>query len=281
MTVDIVFSLNKSIIVGLLAAINSISENAVNPEELRFNVIVPVGELECFQQQLDRAFPNPKFSLRVQDYVPPRHIQEFIESKYGPLKPDRRNALHMLYSRLYMKDIFPDISKVIYLDVDLIVLEDISKLFHSLSFSKDRYFAAVPNISCALLHFSKPWLARKEWSQIDKPFNAGVFCTDLSFWTVETYQLLQYYLDWEKQNNYRLYLLNDETILNLMFKNYVQLDRSWNCYGYGNSRLVTWLLKRDLQGVNILHWSGGHHKPWTTKNISFGSIWRKYAIAVS
>ncbi len=202
----------------------------------------------------------------------------FIEAKHSPLKPDRRNARQMLYSRLFMKSIFPDISKVIYLDVDMIVLDDIAKLYHSLEFTAAQYFAAVPNFSSPILHFSDPFRSWPEWRQIKKAFNAGVFCTDLSFWTAETYQLLQHYLDWDKQFNYRLYQLDDETILNLMFKNYIQLDGGWNCCGYGNSRLITWILKSDLTDVNILHWSGGHHKPWTTEKIAFSDLWQKYAI---
>ncbi len=77
MAIEIVFSLNKSIIAGLLATINSIARNTQRPEDLRFNVITPREERDFFQEKLDRAFPQLQFSLRVQGYAPPEYIQGF------------------------------------------------------------------------------------------------------------------------------------------------------------------------------------------------------------
>jgi lipopolysaccharide biosynthesis glycosyltransferase len=239
-------------------------------------VVIPKGESLVFQDSFNRAFRESQPDFRIQEYEPPQFIQEFIEAKYAPLRPERRAALHMVYPPLFIKHIFSDLRKILYLDIDIVALSDISELFHSLNFTKEQYFAAVPNPSAPFLHFSNLFTAWPEWRKIKVPFNSGVFCTDLSFWTTEAYRLLQYYLNWDKRYNYRLFQLDDEAILNLMFQNYIQLDRSWNCCGYGNSRLITWLLKRDLTQVKLLHWSGGHHKPWQTNKIPFHSIWEKY-----
>ncbi|NJL45747.1 MAG: hypothetical protein HC922_08565, partial [Leptolyngbyaceae cyanobacterium SM2_3_12] len=36
-------------------------------------------------------------------------------------------------------------------------------------------------------------------------------------------------------------------------------------------------LKKPLTQINVIHWSGGHHKPWKTEGIVYGEIWRRYA----
>jgi lipopolysaccharide biosynthesis glycosyltransferase len=43
----------------------------------------------------------------------------------------------MVYSPLFIKHIFPDLRKILYLDIDIVVLSDISELFRSLNFTKE------------------------------------------------------------------------------------------------------------------------------------------------
>jgi lipopolysaccharide biosynthesis glycosyltransferase len=278
MVIDIALSVDKSYVRGLLATMNSIAQNTVEPDFLRFNVIIPQEELSFFEGKLFAAFPDSLFTVRIREYEPLPYIEEYIQAKYRPINVDKRNALYMLFSRLFIGSVFPDLKKTIYLDTDIIVLGDIAELYNTQEFTKQRYFAAVPNFFPAIFHFTNPFRALDELRQIKSTFNAGVLFTDLSFWTEDTYEKLRYYLDWEKQANYRLYQLNDETLLNLIFKDYIQLDRKWNSCGYGNTKLISWLLKKDLRDMSVIHWSGGHHKPWATKNIPYGDVWRKYAV---
>jgi lipopolysaccharide biosynthesis glycosyltransferase len=72
----------------------------------------------------------------------------------------------------------------------------------------------------------------------------------------------------------------DETLLNVMFKDYIQIDRSWNRCGYGNMQLVAKILKKPLDQINVIHWSVGHHKPWKNPAIVYGDIWQRYAPTV-
>jgi lipopolysaccharide biosynthesis glycosyltransferase len=278
MVIDIAFSVNKSYVCGLLAAMNSIVQNTAEPECLRFNVIIPQEELSFFEGKLLAAFPDALFAVRIREYEPIAYIKDYVQAKYKPTNSDKKNALYMLFSRLFVGSVFPDLRKTIYLDTDIVVLGDIADLYNAQDFTKQRYFAAVPNFFPAIFHFTNPFKALDELRQIKSTFNAGVLFTDLSFWTEETYEKLRYYLDWEKQFDYRLYQLNDETLLNLMFKNYIQLDHKWNSCGYGNARLISWLLKKDLRDMAVIHWSGGHHKPWGTKNIPYRDVWKKYAV---
>jgi lipopolysaccharide biosynthesis glycosyltransferase len=278
MKIDLVFSVNAGYLPGLLATINSIIQNTAQPERLRFNIIIPKNELQIFENELPKHFHNPDIEFRFKEYIPTPEVQDYIVQKYKPPSIDRTNALYMLFARLFLGSVLPDLKKVIYLDTDIVVVDDIALLYDSINFSENQYFAAVPHFFPAIFHFSNPFKALHELRTIKKTFNGGVLFTDLSFWKKEDYQKLDACLEWDRQCGYKLLQLNDETLLNLMFKDYVQLDRRWNCCGFGNTKLISWLLKKDLSKISIIHWSGGHHKPWNSKNIPYADIWSKYAI---
>ncbi len=283
MTVDIVFSLNHKIIFGLLAAMNSVVKNAAQPEQLRFSIVIPPGERQQFNHQLQAAFGQTDWQWRLQEYTPPQYMCDYLDKRYSPMHPDRRNARLMLFATFYLGQAFPDLRKVIYLDADLVVLEDIAQLYRSLEFTPARFFAAVPHFYPAPLYFNQPWRHRQwmEARQFVKSFNAGVQFTDLSYWNQATYQTLQDYLDWDRSNNYRTFTLGDEPLLNLLFKNYIQLDPKWNCCGFGNNQWLSRLLKRPLNEIAILHWSGGMRKPWQDRDIVYGDVWRNYALPIA
>lgn len=276
--IQVVFALEQGYLFGLLAAVNSVVQNTPRPERLVINIVTPPGEVEFFEAAMDQYFPNRPFQVRVQEYVPNAKIQAYVTAKYRPATPRKANAIYSLYCRLFLRDIFPDLDKVIFLDTDLIVIQDIAELYDAITFSPDLYFAACPHFFPAILHFAKPWVALSELKQFQQTFNAGVLFTDLSFWTKQDYQKLYHYLAWDQEHHYRLFQLNDETILNLMFKDYIHLDRKWNRCGYGNYRLISWFLKKPLADMAVIHWSGGHHKPWSSPNIPYAAVWQEYAL---
>ncbi|AFY62418.1 LPS glycosyltransferase [Synechococcus sp. PCC 6312] len=281
MPIHLIFALDKSYLFGLITAVNSILQNTASPGRLFLHIITPPTEATFFESEINAYFPHPPFQFRVREYHPNPIIQDYVQRKYQPKSRKSENAIFLLYSRLFLKDIFPDLGKVIFLDTDLIVLQDIAALFDSISFTSEHYFAATPNFFPAIFHFSRPWVAISELRKFKQTFNAGVLFIDLSFWGDQNYQQLYRYLEWEAQYNYRLFQLNDETLLNLMFKDYIHLDRKWNCCGFGNYRWISWALRKPRSEIGILHWSGGHHKPWSSKNIPYAELWHAYALGKS
>lgn len=293
MYVDIAFSLNRALQVPLLVVMNSILHN-MRPQgdfkdlPLRFNVLVPPGDRAFFEQQIQDAFleyGSEAVVFRVQEFAPPAYLKHYLDSKFKEKKAERRLSRYMQYARLFLKDIFPDIRRVIYLDGDTLVLGDVRSLFaEGEQLTSQRYLAAVPQFFPAIFYFSNPFKMWADLRQFKSSFNSGVLLTDLSFWTEQTYDLLRHYLDLDARNNYRLYHLGDETVFNLMFKDsYIPLPRSWNCCGYGQIHLIAACLRKDPQKINIIHWSGGHHKPWgngsgvAKKNrVIYSDLWRSY-----
>ena len=296
MPVDIAFSLNRTLQVPLLVVINSILENASEPctdsvsgfvEPLRFNILVPPGDRSFFQAQIADTFSLAISSgkcqnaiFRVREFEPPDFLRHYLDNKFQEKCPDRRLSRYMQYARFFLKPLFPDVNRIIYLDGDTLVLGDIRKLFaQGKQLSSEKYLAAVPQLFPAVFYFSNPFKMQRELRQFKSTFNSGVLLTDLSSWNEQTYNQIRHYFAIDANSNYRLYNLGDETIFNLIFKQtYLPLDQTWNCWGYGQPHWIAKLLKLrcKLEKVNILHWSGGHHKPWQSDHVTYSALWRSY-----
>ena len=276
---DVAFALNQGIVVGLLAAMNSVVSNALQPEKLRFNITVPPEEVDFFEGKITAFFPSVNFNWRVHSFTPPEFMKDYIHAKYEPMTPTRRVSRYMQYARMFLQDIFPDVTKVLYLDADVVVLGDVATLFEAVEFSPDRYFAAVPHFYPTIFQFGNPLKALKEMLAFNQSFNSGVLFTDYTYWNEQTDRSFHYYLDWDASCRYGMLNRGDETLLNVMFKDYIPLDPSWNRCGYGNIQLVARLLKKPLDQINVIHWSGGHHKPWKNPDIVYGDIWQHYGRA--
>ncbi|MFM7530664.1 MAG: glycosyltransferase family 8 protein [Nodosilinea sp.] len=273
---DVAFALNQGIVVGLLAAMNSVVSNTAEPRKLRFNVTVPPEEVHFFEGKIRAFFPSANFNWRVYPFTPPQFMKDYIRAKYEPMTPTRRVSRYMQYARMFLQDIFPDVTKVLYLDADVVVLGDVATLFETVQFSSDRYFAAVPHFYPAIFQFGNPLKALKEMLAFNQSFNSGVLFTDYTYWNEQTDRSFHYYLDWDASCRYGMLNRGDETLLNVMFKDYIPLHHSWNRCGYGNIQLVARLLKKPLDRINVIHWSGGHHKPWKNPAIVYGDIWQRY-----
>ncbi len=287
MPIDIAFSLNRTLQIPLKVAINSILQNATPDSSgvltsYRFNIVVPKEEASFFLASLQATFAAPietgAAAFRVREFEPPTYLKEYLDNKFKEKKIERRISRYMQYSRLFLSTIFPDVQRIIYLDCDTLVLGDMGLLYAEGSrLTRDRYLAAVPHFFPAAFYFSNPF---KIWADLQKfkhTFNSGVLLTDLSYWTEATYDLLKHYLALDAKNNYRLYHLGDETIFNLMFKEtYLPLASEWNACGYGQGHLIARLISRPVEKMKIIHWSGGHHKPWESERVIYSDFWREY-----
>ncbi|EDX85487.1 Glycosyl transferase family 8 [Synechococcus sp. PCC 7335] len=285
MPVDIALSVNRTLQVPLLVVINSILTNTTHRTEevpLRFNIVVPIGESAFFEEELKQAFSAKydceRVEFRVKEFTPPSYLKQYLDNKFREKKQERRLSRYMQYARLFFKDVFPDIARMIYFDADIIVLGNVRSLFTQGNIlTSQNYLAAVPQFFPAIFYFSNPLKVFSDLRKFKSTFNSGVLLTDLSFWTDQTYKLLKHYLELDEKNNYRLYHLGDETVFNLMFKDtYIPLTKQWNCCGYGQAHWVAKLLWKNPENMKAIHWSGGHHKPWQSKQVIYSDLWRSY-----
>lgn len=186
------------------------------------------------------------------------------------------------YYRLFIADIFKDLDKVIYLDCDLVLNEDISKLWRfELG---DKYIGAVKDF------YIRKGNAKSHYcSNVLKPvnsndyFNSGVMIMNL-------YEL--------RKNNFTercLKTLNDikkpkyldQDILNIVCKNHVMfIDFKWNLLNHLVPKIEDMqefiskdekvMISNALKSPAIIHFSSDK-KPWNKSKLTYADVFWQYA----
>lgn len=171
--------------------------------------------------------------------------------------PLRRNMTAAAYYRLSIPELFAEsVAKVIYLDCDLIVQDDIAELWNSSL--EGKHTAAVQDLSNTT-HLASGLPQHKY-------FNSGVMLIDLTLWRRDNIA--------EKVREFKLehpekIQTNDQCALNgVLFDSWVRLPLRWNqqagIYRPGRGRLKHFSRQEIEAGIwnpGIIHFIGGG-KPW-------------------
>ncbi len=279
MTIDIVFCLDRNVIRPMIAAVNSIAMNSAAPEDLRFNIAVPTiaSDAAEIEAALADAFPDPAFTWRTGAAMPPEWVATYVRGRSNTVLDDvglRQKA--MKYSRLYLTDMFPDLGKFIYFDCDVIVIDDVAKLWSEAALTPQKPFAAARHLFFGPLYFRRPLAQWRAGRKIARPFNSGMFVSDAPSWDKGPRDRIREILLWDEAHDFKLFSLQDEPILNLTFHDYHEVSPRWNRCGYGNHPTIARLLKKPMDQMSVIHWSGGHRKPWSDRTIAYADEWWAY-----
>lgn len=184
------------------------------------------------------------------------------------------------YFRLALPDILPeDVEKAIYLDVDLLVYDDIKKLWQV--DLQNIPLAAVPDYGI----MASGRLCRQKADVIGLPvgekyFNSGVLIINLKEWRKKNYtaQILEVI-------NKNSFPHHDQDALNKIFmKNWLQIDLRWNIIPPVFNLFTKILLNKTFrnQAINakrnpgIIHYAG-RYKPWEfSYHQDFNDMYYKY-----
>lgn len=181
---------------------------------------------------------------------------------FHQLRSDKLDALPVTghlkiqtYFRLLIADELSDIDTVLYMDPDVIILDDIADLW-SLQ-SNQHPIAAVPCIT--------PYDVSNQDFQLGEYFNAGVMLINLSFW--RRHRTFDCLLELIRSNPGVIKGSADQDLLNFYFKNeWKILPLDWNvCADYfswaGKIRYKKLAKISSYQKNRIIHFSGPV-KPW-------------------
>ncbi len=154
------------------------------------------------------------------------------------------------YLRLFAPHVIPtDREKVLYLDCDMLVLDDIAKLWHiDLS---DHLFAAVQDLQEVV---SCSWGGIPNYKELGIPadskyFNSGLLLINAKKWRDEarTTKVIQCLIDNAKYVNWV-----DQYGLNAALANqWLELDRSWNWYASQGDKTATGDTPRIIHFLDI------------------------------
>ncbi|CAL5399404.1 unnamed protein product [Camellia sinensis] len=257
----IAMTLDVAYLRGTIAAVHSILHHSLCPKNIFFHFIVDSDSdtgTDLYQSLLKSIFPSLTFKIYIFDPKIMRH--RISSSVRQPLEQP------LNYARNYLAHLLePSVQKVIYLDSDLVVVDDISKLWMT---NLDTRAIGAPEYCHT--NFTK-YFTTNFWSENRfsktfngrKPcyFNTGVMIIDLVKWRQNGYtKKIERWM--EIQRDHRIYELGSLPPFLLVFAGHVApVEHRWNQHGLGGDNANGSCRDMHPGPTSLLHWSGGG-KPW-------------------
>lgn len=171
--------------------------------------------------ELKKLFNN--FSIEFIKIDTEKYFKGFITESYITI---------VSYYRFLLSELFPTLSKILYIDVDIILNSDIFELFNS---DLEKYALG------AIMDQGDPDYIQKlknnmEMNQNSTYFNAGVLLINLDLWRKNNIKEKLF----ETEKKYRGNLkCNDQDVLNKVFEgNYKILDTTFNSVSYSKNTVL-------------------------------------------
>ncbi|KAL3845206.1 hypothetical protein ACJIZ3_002609 [Penstemon smallii] len=276
--VHVAMTLDATYIRGSMAAILSILQHTSCPQNVFFHFVASASkDTSLLRATIATSFPYLKFK-----------IYRFHDSKVaGLISTSIRSALDcpLNYARSYLADLLPPcVRRVVYLDSDLVLVDDIAKLAAT-PLEGDKVLAAPEYCNANFTSYftttfwSNPSLSLTFANRKACYFNTGVMVIDLVKWRAGDY--ITKIEEWmELQKRMRIYELGSLPPFLLVFAgNIAPVAHRWNQHGLGGDNFRG--LCRNLHSgpVSLLHWSG-KGKPWARLDASrpcpLDALWAPY-----
>ena len=252
--IPIIFSTDDNYIAYLDVALLSLIENA--SKNHRYRIIVLNTGLK--QENMDRIKKNEREDFTI-DFVDISKDLEFIKSKL-------KNVYHfslVTYYRLFIASLFPQYTKVLYLDCDLVVTGDISALYETEL--GDNILGACPEEFVQNTPEFRTYAEKALGVDPDRYVNAGVLVMNLEAYREN--RIEQKFIELISQYDFDL-LDPDQAYLNyLCFGKIRILPNGWNKEP----------MPIPCEGKkNIVHYAL-YKKPWQYDDVMDGEYFWHYA----
>ncbi|CAN8293814.1 unnamed protein product [Cochlearia groenlandica] len=278
--IHIAMTLDAIYLRGSVAGVFSVLQHASCPENVVFHFIIAAASTNRRSADLRRVISTTFPYLKSQIYhFDPNLVKSKISSSI-------RRALDqpLNYARIYLADLLPaTVRRVIYFDSDLIVVDDVSKLWR---IDLRRHVVGAPEYCHANFtnYFtSRFWSNQRYRSALRGKracyFNTGVMVIDLEKWRQGRYTLkLETWMNIQKRH--RIYELGSLPPFLLVFAGDVEpVEHRWNQHGLGGDNLEGLCRNLHPGKVSLLHWSG-KGKPWlrldSKRSCPLDSLWAPY-----
>ncbi|XP_015074628.1 probable galacturonosyltransferase-like 9 [Solanum pennellii] len=260
--VHIAMTLDSEYLRGSMAAVHSVLRHSSCPEHIFFHFIAAEfdpSSPRVLTQLVRSIFPSLDFNVYI--------FRE--DTVLNLISSSIRHALEnpLNYARNYLGDMLdPSVTRVIYLDSDIVLVDDIEKLWKT-PLSGSRIIGA-PEYCHA--NFTK-YFTDSFWSDPDLPqvfgsrnpcyFNTGVMVMDLQKWREGNYRKkIEKWMELQRQR--RIYELGSLPPFLLVFGGLVEpINHRWNQHGLGGDNVMGSCRSLHPGPVSLLHWSG-KGKPW-------------------
>lgn len=273
--IHVAMTLDANYLRGTMAAVLSILQHSTCPEDVVFHFLWSQHDSEIYSS-INSTFPYLKFNVypfdsdRVSDKIS-KSIRQALDQ---PLN----------YARIYLADILPtQVDRVIYLDSDLVMVDDITNLWEvdleDKALAAPEYCHANFTQYFTSAFWSDPEYAKTFIGRTPCYFNTGVMVVDLDKWRQGGYtQKVEEWMIVQKQK--RIYHLGSmPPFLLLLAGNIKGIDHRWNQHGLGGDNLEGKCRGLHPGPISLLHWSG-KGKPWlrldSRKPCTVDHLWAPY-----
>ncbi|KAL9390344.1 hypothetical protein Peur_018949 [Populus x canadensis] len=285
--VHIAMTLDSEYLRGSIAAVHSVLKHASCPESIFFHFVAA---------EFDPASPRVLTQL-VRSTFPSLNFKVYIfreDTVINLISSSIRQALEnpLNYARNYLGDMLDlCVDRVIYLDSDIVVVDDIHKLWNT-ALSGSRVIGAPEYCHANFTQYftsvfwSDPVMSGTFSSARRKPcyFNTGVMVMDLVRWREGDYKRrIEKWMEIQKKT--RIYELGSLPPFLLVFAGDVEaIDHRWNQHGLGGDNVRGSCRSLHPGPVSLLHWSG-KGKPWVRldakKPCKLDHLWEPYDLYIS
>ncbi|XP_022962892.1 probable galacturonosyltransferase-like 1 [Cucurbita moschata] len=258
--VHVAMTLDAAYLRGSMAAILSVLQHSSCPQNIFFHFVSSAStDTAALRLTIATSFPYLKF-----------HVYPFdVSTVAGLISTSIRSALDspLNYARNYLALLIPDcVQRVVYLDSDLILVDDIAKLAatplgETAVLAAPEYCNANFTSYFTPTFWSNPSLSLTFAGRNACYFNTGVMVIDLQRWRDGDYTAK--IIEWmELQKRIRIYELGSLPPFLLVFAGFIApVDHRWNQHGLGGDNFRGLCRNLHPGPVSLLHWSG-KGKPW-------------------
>ncbi len=265
--INIVLAINDNFIKQAATTITSIHKNSKKDSLIGINILH--SDVTQQNQNIIKDMVKDMKNISELNFV---DMKQFVtRGLFDKYIVDENYITSETYYRLFIPNLFPQYDKVLYLDSDVIVCEDLTELYNT---DIDNLYAGVVSVYKYFFKnvlnlnddkiISEEYLANKLNILNKTYFNAGILLLNLSEMRKDNIQEKSFEFLFK---NYPL-LYQDQDILNSLFNNKVKfLDRKYNVYyrHYLHNSPTT-----------ILHFAGPQ-KPWNFYKLNEGfELYWKY-----
>ncbi|KAK6774599.1 hypothetical protein RDI58_029838 [Solanum bulbocastanum] len=273
------FAVFSDNVLACSVVVNSTVSTAKDPEKIVFHIVTDSLNLPAMSMWF-LMNPPGKATIQIQsidgfEWLSIKYNED--QQKQKGLDPRYASALNHL--RFYLPDIFPSVNKIVFLDHDVVVRKDLTRLWHinikgKVNGAVETCVEGEPSFRRMdmFINFTDPSVAtRFDANTCTWAYGMNVF--DLQKWRKQNLTAL--YHKYLELGSKRRLLKAGSLPLGWMtfYKHTHALDRTWHLLGLGYDSGVT---RAQIEQAAVIHYDGVM-KPWLDLGIQkYNSYWNKH-----
>lgn len=257
--VNVFFASDRSYLPYLAVAIASLSEHASARYFYNIRILSEDLSEESLYGVIKGIKPNVKISVfNVADKI--SHIKKELALRLRDYYSDA------IYYRMFIAEMFPTLSRAVYLDSDIVLNADVAKLYFTPI--GDNVLGAVTDESVMAVDVFREYVKKHvKMTRAEHYFNSGVLVMNLDKMRREN--IKDQFISLLCKYNFKT-VAPDQDYLNFLCKGKIHyLDRGWNKHAIKENEI-------DNKNLYLMHFNM-FNKPWKYSGVQNEDLFWKYA----